>query len=41
MPSSPDKFTAAASALKVGNGLEPGMQMGPLANERRLAAMER
>lgn len=35
------KFTAAARALKVGNGTEAGMQMGSLANERRLAAMER
>lgn len=35
------KFTAAARALKVGNGTEPGMQMGSLANERRLVAMER
>jgi succinate-semialdehyde dehydrogenase/glutarate-semialdehyde dehydrogenase len=36
-----DKFGAAARALKVGNGLEPGIQMGALANERRLAAMQR
>jgi succinate-semialdehyde dehydrogenase/glutarate-semialdehyde dehydrogenase len=35
------KFTAAAKALKVGPGLESSTQMGPLANERRLAAMER
>ena len=35
------KFTAAARALKVGNGTEAGMQMGSLANERRLAAMQR
>jgi succinate-semialdehyde dehydrogenase/glutarate-semialdehyde dehydrogenase len=35
------KFTAAATALKVGHGLESSTQMGPLANERRLAAMER
>jgi succinate-semialdehyde dehydrogenase/glutarate-semialdehyde dehydrogenase len=34
------KFTAAAKALKVGPGLESSTQMGPLANERRLAAME-
>ena len=32
-------FTAAAKALKVGNGLESGVQMGPLANVRRLDAM--
>lgn len=36
-----DKFSAAARALKVGNGTEAGMQMGSLANERRLAAMQR
>jgi succinate-semialdehyde dehydrogenase/glutarate-semialdehyde dehydrogenase len=36
-----DKFAAAARALKVGNGLEPGIQMGPVANARRLAAMQR
>ncbi len=39
-----DRFTAAmtekAMAIKVGNGLEAGVQMGPLANERRIAAME-
>lgn len=39
-----DRFTAAfadkAAAVKVGNGLDPANQMGPLANERRLAAME-
>jgi succinate-semialdehyde dehydrogenase/glutarate-semialdehyde dehydrogenase len=29
-----------ASALRVGNGLTPGMQMGPLANARRTVAME-
>ncbi len=33
-------FTEAAAALKVGNGLEEGVQMGPLANVRRLDAME-
>jgi succinate-semialdehyde dehydrogenase / glutarate-semialdehyde dehydrogenase len=35
------KFTAAAKALKVGNGFQPDMQMGPVANERRLDAMQR
>ena len=35
-----DAFAAKASTLKVGNGLDPDNQMGPLANERRLAAME-
>ncbi len=28
-------------AVKVGNGLEDGVQMGPLANPRRLEAVER
>jgi succinate-semialdehyde dehydrogenase / glutarate-semialdehyde dehydrogenase len=35
-----EKFTAAAKSLKVGNGLEQGINMGSLANTRRLAAME-
>ena len=35
-----DTFTAAAQAIKVGNGMEPGVQMGPLANPRRITAME-
>jgi len=39
-----DKFTEgfvkAAQAIKVGNGLEDGVTMGPLANERRVLAME-
>ena len=39
-----DKFTEgfvkAAQALKVGNGLEDGITMGPLANERRIPVME-
>lgn len=39
-----DKFTEgfvkAAQALKVGNGLEDGTTMGPLANERRIPVME-
>jgi len=33
-----DAFVAFASALKVGNGMEPGVEMGPLANRRRLEA---
>ncbi|TDV13935.1 NAD-dependent succinate-semialdehyde dehydrogenase [Paraburkholderia caballeronis] len=36
-----EHFVAATRAIKVGNGLEDGVQMGPLANDRRLAAMER
>jgi succinate-semialdehyde dehydrogenase/glutarate-semialdehyde dehydrogenase len=33
-------FTKAAAAIKVGNGMDPATVMGPLANERRLAAMQ-
>lgn len=32
-------FAERAGALKVGNGLEPGVEMGPLANPRRPAAL--
>ena len=35
-----DKFTAIAKGLKVGDGMEKGVQMGPLANPRRITAME-
>ncbi|WP_309082923.1 NAD-dependent succinate-semialdehyde dehydrogenase [Chelativorans sp.] len=35
-----DAFTAAAKSIRVGNGLEEGTQMGPLANERRIPALE-
>jgi len=35
-----EKFTAAARAIKLGNGMEAGTTMGPLANDRRVAAME-
>ena len=35
-----DKFTAAARKIRVGDGLEEGTQMGPLANPRRIQAME-
>lgn len=34
-------FVESAKALKIGDGLEDGVQMGPLANPRRLEAMER
>jgi len=34
-------FTERAKAWRVGNGLEEGVQMGPLANPRRPDAMER
>lgn len=33
-------FVKAAQKIKVGNGLEGGVTMGPLANDRRLPAME-
>jgi succinate-semialdehyde dehydrogenase/glutarate-semialdehyde dehydrogenase len=33
-------FVEAARALKVGNGLEDGVDMGPLANERRIPTLE-
>jgi len=36
-----DRFVAAAQAQKVGDGLEAGTTMGPLANPRRVEAMER
>lgn len=35
-----DRFVAAAERIRVGDGLEEGVTMGPLANGRRLAAME-
>ena len=35
-----EAFTARARALKVGNGLEDGVEMGPMANNRRMEAME-
>ncbi|KKX30624.1 NAD-dependent succinate-semialdehyde dehydrogenase [Rhizobiaceae bacterium LC148] len=35
-----DGFVKAARAIKVGNGLEEGVAMGPLANDRRIPAME-
>jgi succinate-semialdehyde dehydrogenase/glutarate-semialdehyde dehydrogenase len=34
------RFAEQAQALKVGDGAVAGTQMGPLANERRLAAMQ-
>ena len=36
-----ESFVEQASALKLGHGLEAGTTMGPLANPRRIAAMER
>jgi succinate-semialdehyde dehydrogenase/glutarate-semialdehyde dehydrogenase len=34
------KFVAAAKAVKVGSGLEEGTQMGPLAHDRRIPAVD-
>jgi len=36
-----DGFIERAKAIRVGNGLEDGVQMGPMANPRRPDAMER
>jgi len=36
-----DAFTQYAKDLKVGDGMDPATQMGPLANGRRVSAMER
>ncbi|VVD88526.1 succinate semialdehyde dehydrogenase [Pandoraea communis] len=35
-----EHFVRAARALKVGNGMDPNTQVGPLANPRQLAKME-
>jgi aldehyde dehydrogenase (NAD+) len=35
-----DKFLARARSLKVGNGLDPSVQMGPLINENQLKTVE-
>ncbi len=35
-----DGFTSAARAVKVGDGMDPETRMGPLANPRRVQAME-
>ena len=34
-----DVFTKRAEATVVGNGMEPGVEMGPLANDRRVGAL--
>jgi succinate-semialdehyde dehydrogenase / glutarate-semialdehyde dehydrogenase len=34
------RFTEVIGSIKVGNGLDDGIQMGPLAHERRIASME-
>ncbi len=35
-----DTFISAAKALKIGSGLESGVQVGPLIHERRVTAMQ-
>jgi succinate-semialdehyde dehydrogenase / glutarate-semialdehyde dehydrogenase len=35
-----DTFVAATRALRVGNGLDPNVDMGPVANQRRIPAVE-
>jgi succinate-semialdehyde dehydrogenase / glutarate-semialdehyde dehydrogenase len=35
-----DSFAEKAAQLRVGNGLDPATQLGPLANSRRIEAME-
>ena len=35
-----ERFSAKARAVKVGNGLDPASQMGPLITQRRLQAVE-
>jgi succinate-semialdehyde dehydrogenase/glutarate-semialdehyde dehydrogenase len=35
-----DKFVALAQSLKVGNGFEEGVRVGPLANARRIPALD-
>lgn len=36
-----DSFAAAAASLRIGDGLDPATQMGPLASARRISAMDR
>jgi succinate-semialdehyde dehydrogenase/glutarate-semialdehyde dehydrogenase len=36
-----EAFVAAMAAIKVGNGLEPGVRMGPMVSYRRLAAVQK
>jgi succinate-semialdehyde dehydrogenase/glutarate-semialdehyde dehydrogenase len=36
-----ERFVSAASKIKVGDGLEPGVEMGPLANIRRLDSLDK
>jgi succinate-semialdehyde dehydrogenase/glutarate-semialdehyde dehydrogenase len=39
-PAFVEKFTAALQSARIGNGLEDGVTMGPLANERRIPAVQ-
>ena len=36
-----DEFAKVADSLKVGNGMDPATDMGPLANDRRIGAIQR
>ena len=36
-----EKFVALAESIKVGDGMDPASQMGPLANERQLTSVEK
>jgi succinate-semialdehyde dehydrogenase / glutarate-semialdehyde dehydrogenase len=36
-----DRFAATAAALRIGDGMDPATDMGPMANPRRLSAMRR
>ncbi|MCC7320437.1 MAG: NAD-dependent succinate-semialdehyde dehydrogenase [Rubellimicrobium sp.] len=40
-PAFTDAFVATAAALRVGPGAEAGVQMGPVANDRRVAELQR
>lgn len=35
-----EAFAARAAAVKIGDGMAPGIEMGPVANDRRIAAIE-
>ena len=35
-----ERFVEGAKAIRVGNGMDAGVEMGPLANERRIPALE-
>jgi succinate-semialdehyde dehydrogenase / glutarate-semialdehyde dehydrogenase len=41
LPAFTDAFVASMQAIKVGNGLDDGVQMGPMVSERRRAGVQR